>query len=398
MKGTIQALAIVLVLGVTSHSHAAWGDYDTTFGFLGAIVDNTVTSHTPQGVAVQTDGKILVTGYRLVGGKKRLFLRRYLSNGQVDTSFGNNGSATSYAFIIADADYFGSKILVQANGRIVVAGVGNQLPVVWRFLSSGSADTSFGSGGMKTLSAYATTFSAPRIATYSNSLYVGLVEVGNASTVVIKFNSNGSQDLSFGTSGEALTDAASTFSMAVDPASGNILLGGRRRSDPTDYGIERFLTSGVLDSSFNHWNATYGGFVTSYPSEFVRLANGEFVLNERWINVAPGGATVGANIVRLSSGGTFTSRTEYEPSEFVFGAPQPCPDLTMQQQDGRVVLKGTNSDELFRFSTDFSTVETMNCASYANLDTRTPAVLQSDDKMVAAGTYNGYIAMVRTLP
>jgi hypothetical protein len=87
MKGTIQALAIVLVLGVTSHSHGAWGDYDTTFGFLGAIVDNTVTNHTPQGVAVQTDGKILVTGYRLVGGKKRLFLRRYLSNGQVDTSF-----------------------------------------------------------------------------------------------------------------------------------------------------------------------------------------------------------------------------------------------------------------------------------------------------------------------
>src|SRR4030095_12712743 len=238
-----------------------------------------------------------------VGGKKRLFLRRYLSTGQVDTSFGNNGSATCYAFIIADADYFGSKIVVQANGRIVVAGVCSQLPVIWRFLSSGFADTSIGNGGMRTFSAYATTFSAPRIATYSNSLYVGLVEVGNASTVVIKFNSNGSQDLSFGTSGEALTDAASTFSMVVDPASGNILLGGRRRSDPNDYGIERFLTTGVLDSSYNHWNATYAGFVGSYPSEFVLLDNGEFVWNERWINVASGGgATVGANIVRLSSG------------------------------------------------------------------------------------------------
>ena len=402
MKKRIHGLTIVLVAIIaTQTSRAAWGDYDTTFGFLGAAVDTSVANHTPSGVALQADGKILVTGYKLVSGKKRFFLRRYLSNGQVDTTFGNNGSAVSNPLININADYFGTRIVVQSNGKIAVAGVGNHLPVVWRFHSTGYADTSFGSnGGMRTFSTYATTFTAPRIATYSNILYIGLIEQGNASTVVIKLNSDGTQDLSFGSSGEAITDAGNTFSLAVDPSTGNILLGGRRRSDPTDYGVERFLTTGVLDATFNHWNAAYAGYVGSYPSEFVRLSNGEFVMNERWVNVG-GALLVGANYVRLSSSGSFTSRTEYEPDEVISMGEWPngsCPDMNAQQSDGKVILKGTGYDELFRFSTNFSTVTTMHCASYANLDARTPAVLQNDDKMVAGGTYNGYIAIIRTLP
>jgi len=47
------------------NASAAWGDYDTTFGFLGAVVDD-VANYRPNGVAVQADGKILVTGYRIL--------------------------------------------------------------------------------------------------------------------------------------------------------------------------------------------------------------------------------------------------------------------------------------------------------------------------------------------
>ena len=400
MKNYIAALILTIsILGFSSSADAAWGDFDTTFGFLGAAIDGNVTDHHPYAVALQADGKILVTGYKTVGGKKRFFLRRYLSNGQIDTSFGNNGSAVSYALIDANADYYGYRIVVQANGRIAIAGVGDQLPVIWRFLSTGYADTSIGQGGMKTFSTFEN--AAPRIATNANVLYVGLIEQGYTSTVVLKFNSNGTQDLSFGTSGKAITDAGNVFSLAVDPTSGNILLSGRRRSDPNDYGIERFLTTGVLDSSFNHWNATYSEWQGSYPSEFVRLANGEFVLNERWANIS-GGITFGANIVRLSSNGLFTSRSQYEPDGVIpLGSPEgDCPDLNAQQSDGRVILKGWNNDALFRFSTNFSTTHTMDCDSYASMDpgTQTPAVLQSDDKMVGGGTYGGYITLVRTLP
>ena len=262
-------MLITLILTVLSSSaFATWGDYDTTFGFLGAAVDQTITNHTPLGVAVQPDGKILITGYRLVSGKKRFFLRRYLSNGQVDTSFGNNGSASWGSIINITADYFGEKIVVQADGKIAVAGRANGRPAIYRFQSSGAADGGIGSGGMRVLTAYANL--RPALATYSNILYAGVVNSTYSASMLIKFNSSGSQDLSFGTNGEALTDARDSFSVDVDSTTGNILVGGRSRSDATRFGVERFLTTGALDASFSNWGATYSGWTPANPLQFVR--------------------------------------------------------------------------------------------------------------------------------
>jgi len=397
MRRFTQVLTIVLVLGVAAQtSHASWGYLDATFGCLGGVVDTNAASHYPYGLAVQPDGKILVTGYRLVSGKRRFFLRRYLSNGQVDTSFGNNGSAISYALIIVNADYYGQKIVVQDNGRIAVSGIGNNVPVVWRFHASGYADTSFGGGGMKSLSTYESYY--PSIATYSNILYVGVVEEGTQSTVILKFNSNGTQDTSFGSSGEALTGADGRgFSMATEPSTGNILIGARQLNT-TGYGVQRFLPTGLVDSTFDNFGATYNGYVGYYPTQFVTHSDGRFTMNQRSLNLG-GMLTIFADLVHLSSNGTATGTTPYEPLESVPYLTGSCPDIMALQQDGRLVVKGLNNDELFRFSTDFASVNTMTCSSYANLGyPRSPAVLQSDDKMIAAGTYNGYLAMLRTLP
>ncbi len=383
---------------LSSSAFATWGDYDTTFGFLGAAVDQTVTNHTPLGVAVQPDGKILITGYRIVSGHKRFFLRRYLSNGQVDTSFGNNGSASWGSIINLVADYFGEKIVVQADGKIAVAGRANGRPAIYRFQSSGAADGGIGSGGMKVLSNYANL--RPSIATYSSLLYVGVVNSSYSSSFIIKFNSSGSQDMSFGTIGEASTDARDSFSVDVDSTTGNVLVGGRSRSDALRYGVERFLTSGALDTSFNNWGATYAGWTPANPIQFVRLTNGQFVVNDRWFNVASGGGgTLGANYVRLSSNGAFTSSSQYEPTTFVPGGLEgSCPDIMDQQQDGKLVVKGQNSTKLYRFAANFSTIQTITCSSYVPFGVPTPAVLQTDDKMIAAGLYNGYLAMIRTIP
>ena len=147
--GLNPALMILLLLVFGgSDLRAAWGNYDTTFGFLGAAIDP-VTSHYPVAVALQPDGKIVVTGYKSVNGYKKFFLRRYLSNGSLDTSFGNNGSAVPGAIVLTSADYSGTGIAVQDNGRIAVVGYGNDKRVVWRFYSNGSPDSSIGYGGMK---------------------------------------------------------------------------------------------------------------------------------------------------------------------------------------------------------------------------------------------------------
>lgn len=397
MKGFTRVWSILLVLGLAAHiGQAAWGDLDATFGFLGGVVDTNAANHNPYGVAIQPDGKILVTGYRLVSGKRRFFLRRYLSNGQVDTSFGTNGSATSLALILTAADYYGQKIVVQDNGRIAVSGIGNNVPVVWRFNSSGSADTSFGGGGMKSLSAYESYY--PSIATYANILYVGVVEEGTQSTVILKFNSNGSQDTLFGSSGEAGVGVDGRgFSMMMEPSTGNILIGGRELN-ATGYGVQRILPTGAVDGTFTDFGATYGGFVGSYPNQFVRSSGGQFVMNQRWVNLG-GWITIASDLVFLSSSGAPTGSNAYEPQESVPGVTGSCPDIMAFQQDGRLVVKGVNNDELFRFSTDYASVSTMSCSAYGNLGyPRSPAVLQNDDKMLSAGVYNGYLAMVRTMP
>lgn len=393
MKYSVTILILTIVFGsFANKANATWGDFDSTFGFMGMAFDP-VTEHYPSGVAIQADGKILVTGYKIFAGKQRFFLRRYLSNGQLDTSFGNNGAAIANAPVITNADYYGSRVIVQADGRIVVAGRGNSRPTLWRFLSSGSADTTMGLGGMKVLGTYEGS-GAPAIATHLNILYVGVIDDQTASTVIIKFNSNGTQDTSFGTNGEAVTDANNDYSLAVDPTSGNILIGDRKRSNIADFGIQRFLPSGVLDPTFTHFGATFNTWpFVSY--RFVRRSNGTFVMNERSYNITGGGVTVCSNLVRLTSAGNFTSRSQYEESHTLAGY---CPEILAEQQDGKVILRGASGEHMYRYSSNFLTIQTSSCTAYTYVQNATYAVLQTDNKMVAAGRYGDNLAIVRTIP
>lgn len=397
MRAYFRMLIVTLVLSAFSASAlAAWGDYDTTFGSLGIALDG-IANHYPEDIATQPDGKIHVTGFRYVSGKRRLFLRRYLSNGQVDTSFGNNGSAISSALLSAEANYVGQKIVVQANGRIAVLGIGNNIPSIWRFTSSGTSDTSIGYGGMKALNGYHASYTT-QIATYSNILYVGLTRNDLSSGAVIKFNSNGTRDIAFGGAGELIPGSGLGFTLAVEAATGNILIGGMT-ANGSAYGIERFVPTGQLDPTFNHYDTTFDENALTSAPPFIQLFDGRFVLNEVWYTFSQFGPyNLGSSLVRFESDGSYTARTEYIPganTPFFAGS---CPEILQQTSNGRVIAKGIHDNKLYRFSTSFSTINTMTCDSYAPLANLTEAILQPDSKMIAAGTYNGGLAIVRTLP
>ena len=400
MQNYSRILIFLVILVFSLHPlSAAWGDFDTTFGFLGASIDP-VTNHYPADLEVQADGKILITGYRLVSGKRRFFLKRYLSNGQIDTSFGSNGYGVPTALINVDADYSGYKIAIQANGRIAVLGVGNGSVFIWRFYSSGAVDNTIGGGGMKKLpTGYNTTY-ASEFATFANLLYVGLTKNDYSSAAILKFNSNGTQDTSFGNGGELIPNSYLFFRMAVEAGSGNILVGGKRWIGGGNYGIERFLTTGQQDATFSHYDTGYEGAPGVFPSDFVRRSNGQFVLNEAWYSIAPyPPMTLGSNLVHFQSDGDYSGRTNYVPVQENQNVQSgPCPTIVAEQTDGRVIARGVHSNRLHRFSSNFSTVQSINCDAYTSLSEKTFAVLQSDNKMIAAGRYNGNIAIVRTLP
>ena len=101
-------------------------------------------------VAVQGDGKIAVAGYSAPGGSSNLALARFNSDGSLDATFGTGGK------IVTDfgGEDHGYSLVIQADGKILVAGdssVGGTYNwVLVRYDTGGSLDASFGAGGKVT--------------------------------------------------------------------------------------------------------------------------------------------------------------------------------------------------------------------------------------------------------
>jgi uncharacterized delta-60 repeat protein len=123
------------------------GSPDTTAEDNGAISLTVGGADVGRAVAVLPDGKILVAGGG--GPGNDMFVLRLNSDLTSDASFGNNGSTLVDFGGVDDA----RAIAVQANGKIVLAGSTNNGGdmAVARLQPGGTLDTTFGSGGKKTI-------------------------------------------------------------------------------------------------------------------------------------------------------------------------------------------------------------------------------------------------------
>lgn len=123
------------------------GSIDTSFGVNGKVI-TTVDSNYSDAItqlALQSDGKIVAGGFTSFETNTRMAVVRYLSNGNIDTTFGTNG-------INVITDGFGGQncsVAVQADNKIIIAGgwQGGYFEV-FRFLNSGTLDTAFGTNGL----------------------------------------------------------------------------------------------------------------------------------------------------------------------------------------------------------------------------------------------------------
>jgi uncharacterized delta-60 repeat protein len=99
---------------------AAEGTIDTSFNSPEGYVlwDGGSGDDFGRDIALQSDGKIVVTGYRKNGTDDDLFVIRYNADGSLDTGFGTNGI---YRFDKVGTDW-GYGIAIDASGRIVVTG------------------------------------------------------------------------------------------------------------------------------------------------------------------------------------------------------------------------------------------------------------------------------------
>jgi len=294
------AMLCFAVLLCASLAAAQAGSLDKSFATSGIFSYSLSTgngaNNIANAVALQSDGKIVVAGQ--IGSQSGLL--RLNTNGTLDTSFGSGGVVTTR--IGGDIEQVFVGMAIQSDGKIVVAATGcPPQGVVARFDSNGSLDTSFGSSGTTSVS-----LSAHGLALQSD----GKILVTGASLgvpLMARLLTTGQLDTSFGTSGMAALVAGP--GPIVPLSDGEILIGsgGLTASPflnliPGPGGVARYTTSGSLDTSFG-----IGGQAGSVvaPSAIAVQSNGKIVVvgtNPNQLSVT--GNSSGFGVMRLNPNGS----------------------------------------------------------------------------------------------
>jgi uncharacterized delta-60 repeat protein len=255
------AVTVLITLAAATASYAAWGDRDLSFGYEGVATDANTQSYTPLNVALQPDGRFLITGFQTTVLGKRIFLRRYLENGLPDLSFGQNGSAQSSASTSAFVHYEGERIAVLNSGKIAVLGVAGGQHAVWMYNANGMSDNAFGTNGRATLSV-STNLARSGIQAAGTNLL--LLFSGSASGEILMLNTSGTPQTRWGTAGVVSTGLVSTQRMYRESPTGKILVAGRI-SGLQKLRVKRFLSNGTADSTFTPYEVGEDDPSPSYP-------------------------------------------------------------------------------------------------------------------------------------
>ncbi|MDZ7953955.1 putative Ig domain-containing protein [Nostoc sp. DedQUE09] len=234
----------ILLAGVSSSNFAVVrynnnGSLDTSFGTAGKVITNLGSSDIAYSMALQDDGKILLAGV----SNSNFAVLRYNSNGSLDTSFGTAGKVITN---LGSTDIAYS-VSVQDDGKILLVGVSNNNFAVVRYDSNGSLDTSFGTAG-KVITNLGSTDIAYSVSVQDDGKIL-LVGVSNNNFAVVRYDSNGSLDTSFGTAGKVITNLGGTdiaYSVSVQ-ANGKIIVAG---SSKNNFALVRYNSNGSLDTSF----------------------------------------------------------------------------------------------------------------------------------------------------
>ena len=180
--------------------------------------------------------------------------------GVLDTSFGSAGKAVT---AVGPTDDYAQAMVVQPDGKIVVAGWGNgalgyAFEIV-RYQRDGALDATFGNAG-KVVTAVgngADVANAIALQADGKILVAGSVDETpkGKSFALVRYNADGSVDASFGNAGKVITSFGSqsdeAFAIVVQP-DGRIVLGGHTRSATRgiDFALARYNADGSADGSF----------------------------------------------------------------------------------------------------------------------------------------------------
>ena len=173
------------------------GSLDTTFNSSGSqpgVITTQIGSIAQaQGVAIQSDGSIVVVG----NSDGALCLVSYTSAGVLNTAFGTDGIVINDA--IGNQSQGANAVAIDSSGNVVVTGYADNYLLVARYTSAGILDTSFNTNGYGLLLYEDVNVgNALQILTNGNILSVGSAD---SDLFVVAYTNSGSIDSSWGING-----------------------------------------------------------------------------------------------------------------------------------------------------------------------------------------------------
>ena len=218
----IGATVIILTLfSSVQMAQAVDGDLDPTFGTGGMVMtDLSRSTDIANAVAVQSDGKLVVVGQTYKNNDystEDFAVARYNTDGTLDTTFGRGGKVrTDFPGLAAVP----SSVVIQPDGKIVVAGGAFPLFTflgdfkVVRYNSNGYLDRSFGNGGIVTTTfpegsyAFDVALQPDGKIIAAGTVFVDFNpgEMSDTDFALARYNSDGSLDTTFGNGGMVTTD------------------------------------------------------------------------------------------------------------------------------------------------------------------------------------------------
>ena len=377
---------LVVVGGMTLSRYNSDGTTDSAFGKNGSvtIVANEGPLDEMVAIALQPDGKIVVAGFTSLptSVNDNFAVLRFNADGSPDTDFGTNGLVVTDFNGLFDR---ASAVLVQDDGKIVVAGHAASGTILFsdldfavvRYLSDGTLDPAFGTGGKATLNIAGKSDFSTTAALQSDGkiLVAGRVfsDAGTEADIgLARFNADGTPDTNFGRQGIVRIDFSEggivdqNFSGgAWDEASrlavrsdGKITIGGFTQIGGSyRYALVQLAADGSLDASFGTKGLASTPFTTT--NDFARS-----------MAIDAGGKIVVAGVLASTSTN---------------------PDMGIARYTSAGVL-----------DTAFGTNGLVRIDFFGGFDQAADVVIQPDGRIVAAGSAingrQGGLGMVRLIP
>jgi uncharacterized delta-60 repeat protein len=393
-KATFHTITGLLALGLALSANFAQGQagtLDPTFGNGGTVTANLGLTATTLTAFEQANGNIaVVTGFNKTGfpGIESFALLRYTSSGKL--------LSKATATFFANGDSMPVAAAVQSNGDIVAAGTTTGTTAATefalaRFLPTGQLDTTFGQDGLVTIiptGVFPTVF-ALLVQPNGQILVAGGAGSGirhvPSPTVLVRYNSNGSLDSTFGTGG-IVEEPTPVVPTALAQLSDGSYLG------VSGAGSEEFSSTGVLQST-----VTPETLVASNPSSpssqaIVFQPNGDFV---QATTVGDGFQRTAGELFRFSE--TAVLDPTFTSTKFTFGgAKQNQPAAIALQSNGQFVVGGGSGLARFdsngvldtAFATDGSVATTFGISG---------VLIQTDGKIVVVGNQESFETGITTL-